>query len=412
MNSLSKICRVLALMPILWLTTCNGRTYSLEEFVVSPVPPADVHPELKQSVPCLNIAQSQATDFMAKEVAGLNLVPLKTNDNCLIGSISQLFLKGDTIIVVDGQKAKRIMLFSKQGKFLRQIGSEGSGPGEYATITTARISPEGIEINDWHTNRFIKYDYEGNVLTAVTFSQTNPHNLYHVGGNQFLAAYSPYHEQWPFALQWLENDSVVASAFPFKLKRNETAASIFALDRDKIGFHIPYSDTIFSIADRRIIPEYTLGLMNCPEVEEFIAKSVAMTAAEKSEFLWTNRHSPPSYVEVFAMDNYLIINHQQQGSVYLSVVDRHTLQCRNYLRGTMTTTPLAIYLPPDLRSASGTTLVGFIDENYPMHLPEKSRELIEKDLSAADRQLLKDYDYGNNNPIVWLMELKQEPGKE
>ena len=395
---------VLALLPILLFAMCKGRPYDLADIMVDPVPKADIYPEVSPNIPCLNITQSEATDFMEKEMASISLVPLETRDDCLIGSISDLYLKGDTIVVVDGQKAKQIMLFNKQGKFLRKIGSVGSGPGEYTTITKARISPIGIEIHDVQSSRFIQYDYEGNVLKEITFHRTIPEHLLYIDSDRFLASYASYYENRPFALQWLENDSVVASAFPFTIKRGEAPASIFRLDRDRIGFHIPYSDTVFSVQGEKIIPEYTFGLMNTLNIQEYLKTSAMMTKTELREYLWTSQHSPPSFFQFYSTVNLLIITHQIQYSVYLSVVDRNTLQIRNYLRGRMK--PLSLYLPPDLRSASGNTLVGFIDENYPLYLPDESREFIEKYFSTEDRQLLQTYDYGNNNPIVWLMELK------
>ena len=372
--------------------------------MVDPVPTPDIQPKVCPNIPQLNISTSEDTDFMEKEVAGMSLVALETREDCLIGSISDLFLKGDTIIVVDGQKAKRIMLFNRQGKLLRQIGNVGSGPGEYSSITQARISPEGIEINDWQTSRFIKYDYEGNVLKEVTFQKNSPSSLYHIGNDHFLATQTPYFERWPFALQWLENDSVVASAFPFTMKRNEVAASIFTLNKNKIGFHIPFSDTIYSISDQMIIPEFTLGVMNSPEVQDYLVMSATMDIKEKSKFLFTDSRAPLAYERFFSTDDHLIITFQKQTSMYLSIIDWSTWTCRNYLRGAIN--PITSYFPTYIKSATGNTLIGFFDEDYPLYLPDESREFIEKHFSPEDRQLLQTYDYGNNNPIVWLMELK------
>ena len=383
---------------------CKGGSYDLADIMVDPVPKADIYPEVSQNIPCLNITQSEATDFMEKEMASISLVPLETREDCLIGSISDLFIKGDTIVVVDGQKAKQIMLFNKQGKFLRKIGNVGSGPGEYAMISQSRISAEVIEILDWQTKRYIKYDYNGDVLKTVTFHTTSPQNLYNIGNDLFLASYAAYHEQWPFALQWLENDSVVASAFPFTLKHDEVAANIFLLDRDKIGFHKPYTDTIYSIVGQQIIPEYTLGIISNSERQAYLEVVTQMDGAEKMDFLWNDKRAPAGFFKFLSMGNLLLITFQKQDSIYLSIVDKDTLQSRNYLLGAVKSGD--VYIPSRIVSATENTIMGYMDEHYLIFLSDKSRKEIEAHYRPEDRQLLQTYDYGNNNPIVWLMELK------
>jgi len=60
----------------------------------------------------------------------IQYIPLETNEECLITSVSQIFTFKDKFIVFDDRQ-KNIYLFETTGKFIRKIGEKGIGPGEY-----------------------------------------------------------------------------------------------------------------------------------------------------------------------------------------------------------------------------------------------------------------------------------------
>lgn len=71
------------------------------------------------------------------------LIPLETNDSSLIGGRGNKIIKRDSCFYVESENA--ILCFNNQGKFLRRIAHQGSGPGEYAEIADFDVvpSPEG-----------------------------------------------------------------------------------------------------------------------------------------------------------------------------------------------------------------------------------------------------------------------------
>ncbi|MCG8309682.1 MAG: 6-bladed beta-propeller, partial [Cytophagales bacterium] len=58
-------------------------------------------------------------------------IPLETNSQSLFKKISQIQLINDNILI---SSTHRLLLFTKKGKFIRQIGKKGKGPGEYLLI--------------------------------------------------------------------------------------------------------------------------------------------------------------------------------------------------------------------------------------------------------------------------------------
>lgn len=395
---------LLAFGSIILLAACSKSTVPDDDIRVNPVPTPSVTITPVASIPLLNLGQSDDTDFLEKEVANLRAIPLETTDDCLIGQITNLFIVGDTLVVVDGDKSKQIFLFDTTGKFLSKISHFGEGPGEYGSITYALVGHEGITIHDWLTASYISYDYSGNVISSSTFHETSPESIMPQNDSTLLTTYASYFEHSPFALQWLEGDSVVATAFPYSIKRSEIAPSMFRLSDSEIGLHIPTVDTIYSITGRQIVPKYKLGLISDDEAQQWRRKTANMNIREKREYRFNGKDVPADFIRVYPMNDAFVITHQKGVTSYISVVDRETLQSCNYLQSCMA--PAALYLPPCILSASGNTLVGFMADDYISMIPDGSRAFIERHFSEQDQEILKNHDYENDNPIVWLMELK------
>lgn len=67
-----------------------------------------------------------------------NIIQLETAKESLIGNIETIIYKPeeDKIIILDSESAKGIFVFDTKGKFLKKIGKEGPGPGEYQSLSS------------------------------------------------------------------------------------------------------------------------------------------------------------------------------------------------------------------------------------------------------------------------------------
>ena len=198
--------------------------------------------------------------------------------------------------------------------------------------------------------------------------------------------------------------NVCTRSCTYKIKRGEIAPSTFQLNNSEIGLYIPTIDTIYSISGRHIEPKYKLGLISDEEAEEWRLKSARMDVIEKIKYKMSGGAMPADFISVYPLTDYLVVTHSTNDARYIGIVNRSTLQSRNYLRNTIE--PYHYFLPPYIMSATGNTLCGYIADDYFLESPDESRERIEKHFSEHDQEILNHYDYKNNNPIVWLMELK------
>ena len=74
--------------------------------------------------------------------SSFSVIPLETNDSCLIGGISKLEFYDGKIFVLDKMHSARLYVFDTQGEYKFAIGKRGSGPNEYMQINDFSIDKE------------------------------------------------------------------------------------------------------------------------------------------------------------------------------------------------------------------------------------------------------------------------------
>lgn len=91
------------------------------------------------------------------EITDVEYIPLATNDTSLIADIDKILYRGGTFYVFD-KLGKKVLLFDRQGNFLKSIHKVGQGPGEYAEPCDMDIDEEGtVYLSDWATQSIIMY---------------------------------------------------------------------------------------------------------------------------------------------------------------------------------------------------------------------------------------------------------------
>ncbi|TKG94472.1 6-bladed beta-propeller [Puteibacter caeruleilacunae] len=86
-------------------------------------------------------------------------IPLETTKESIIGGINRIQVSKDYIIILDRDISSSLFVFSRQGKFIRKISSQGKGPGEYISITDFQ----------YHEEEDRMYIYDGEAETVKIF---------------------------------------------------------------------------------------------------------------------------------------------------------------------------------------------------------------------------------------------------
>lgn len=117
MKSFISITRFFALIFIsLMISSCKGTQDTNEELATIDVKKAYNEP---------------LRDLMLSEIVeDIEYVKLETRPECFIGRPTGYAISEHYVVVYDNT-TKRVLLFTKEGKYLRDIGSQGKGPKEY-----------------------------------------------------------------------------------------------------------------------------------------------------------------------------------------------------------------------------------------------------------------------------------------
>ena len=105
------------------------------------------------------------------EITGeMKKVSLELTDESLIGSVRRIIFQDDKLILFEGITEK-VMLFDLKGKYIRQIGSKGQGPGEYpGLIDIAYDNNEDIIFITSTSNKILCYNTNGVFLRECPIS--------------------------------------------------------------------------------------------------------------------------------------------------------------------------------------------------------------------------------------------------
>jgi len=97
----------------------------------------------------------------------LSYIPLETSPECLIPEISKVEIV-DSYIFVNATKS--LLLFDIDGKFIRQIGSEGRGPEEYLSVSDFCVDKEQDEIYIISAPKLLIFGFNGVLKESVKLS--------------------------------------------------------------------------------------------------------------------------------------------------------------------------------------------------------------------------------------------------
>jgi hypothetical protein len=84
------------------------------------------------------------------------IIPLETNENCLISQINKIEIRNNYIYIKD-DLAKSVFIYDIDGKFINKINAVGQGPGEYVSPSYMTVTDTSIIVVDNPTGKQIEY---------------------------------------------------------------------------------------------------------------------------------------------------------------------------------------------------------------------------------------------------------------
>ncbi|MDR1338797.1 MAG: 6-bladed beta-propeller [Prevotellaceae bacterium] len=102
------------------------------------------------------------TLFTDDMLDSIQIIPLETSSESLIGAVHQMYHVGDKYYI-QSLIQKEILIFSASGKYLGNLSKVGNGPGEYVELRDFKVDDAG-NIYVLGYNELIKYRADGDVV--------------------------------------------------------------------------------------------------------------------------------------------------------------------------------------------------------------------------------------------------------
>lgn len=234
---------LILLSGLLLISACSGNSKNEAESTNS----TTIHVDVKET-----------KTFDISEVADVvRYVPLETHEDALIGKISKLYFKNDSIIVFDREN-KNIFLFDQNGSFVRKIGVKGNGPSEY------------IEFNDVHydaitdklyaferfQNKMFVYSLNGNLDEAIDSNFSFNSFIKSENGYWIYSCFSKNNPDKYHLIYTDERLSMLKSGYlPQKEFVNIADEKCFSEDvENNKYFYYPNSNIIYKLGDNKMDP--------------------------------------------------------------------------------------------------------------------------------------------------------------
>jgi hypothetical protein len=237
----------------------------------------------------LSSVRVQETMVLSQITDSISYIYLEDTEDSFIGQIGNLSVTKNYILISDGV-LQRVLLFNKSGKFLKQIGGKGKGPGEYLTIFACHIDEQESFIYIYTVGDvFLQYSINGFFLRSFKIS------------NGKLLNFKPLKNQIIFTVGFpnsilFENYTFGVSSFNGKiigqyLKRDlpgrvpQTALlsnSCFYTYKDTACFWEYIYDTIYGLSnDLNLVPRWRIKYNNFTRVRPESFNSLESLNQEK-----------------------------------------------------------------------------------------------------------------------------------
>jgi hypothetical protein len=196
----------------------------------------------------------------------ISYIPLETDSLTLISTIKSLDLNDSLLIVNDLNKC---LLFDRKGKFLRQIGRKGKGPGEYNFTQQLEIIDNKILVPCCLPSYINIYDLHGNFLYNVILPvnlipscQRQQSNCFFINDSTFLVQIPNQTGQETFRISVINNKGEVLKNFSNTTFFNRVGkyysttdyASGFYQYEEKIRYKEVLNDTIWQVEENELVP--------------------------------------------------------------------------------------------------------------------------------------------------------------
>lgn len=198
-------------------------------------------------------------------ISEIQLIPLETNDSCLIGQINKILTDKNFYIVHDKDN-NSIFMFDTTGNFMYRIGKVGDGPTEYTQAWDVSLDREKQEVSvlDLSGRKLIKYKYNGDYINSIRINFLFTQHEY-IDSIMVANTFRSYNKHmtsiFGYELVFAQDDQkVIGKALPYNLDLKNSYNTLNPLRKfsDRVYYSDPFKNCIYEIKQTKVFPKYKI----------------------------------------------------------------------------------------------------------------------------------------------------------
>ena len=245
------------------------------------------------------------------------VIALETTDACLIGEVSKIVFRNDTIFVAD-KTTKSLFIFNDKGKYLSKICRTGRARQEYTDLSDVFIANDHILVLDQYQNKVCCYDFNGQFRYA--FDTQEGMRIYESDGMIFVCSLWSENNQWGNHQMVAFNSTGNIVSSYFKMTEADTKLNDYYnyfIPKGNGFEHVqPSTNIVYTYANGKFTPSYKIDFGN---------KVMPVEIAKKGLFYVTPNGLNKSYCfgvdKIEYLDRYRIITSEFNSKYYYLVYD-------------------------------------------------------------------------------------------
>lgn len=225
------------------------------------------------------LLEQKNTIKLSQLATKVEYIQLETNENCLIDNNAKYFFSDGFIFV---RNRDHILKFSSDGKFIKQIGTPGRGPGEINSIHNVSIIPKKklIIIYDVVPHKLLYFNFDGVLIKTVNTPRFREISVMQDGRSIAINQESEASVKYTHLMLDESGDTIsgIESHESWKTSTPKQIGMIgspsfvpFYRYQDKYFLKSMYNDTVYVVNANKIRPGYfiNLGKYQIPEEKRF-----------------------------------------------------------------------------------------------------------------------------------------------
>lgn len=240
---------------------------------------------------------------------------------------SSNYVVGEKYVMVGDSERAHMVLFDRQGKFIRTIGTKGEGPGELIEPREATMDPreEFVFVHDVSLGKLVRFSINGQLINEIGIRELTPARyitgIQFINDNEFvLVNYRPFAPMDGYASLPVfdRNLKHVRDILPREndgnLVINVEPHAVFTVSPERMTFWEPYLDTLYTITpDGSTIPTHVAGFSKGGPDHQFVTTNFN-----------PNLYAENSIVSILDAGQYLHILGRKSNSWFTALYNQKT----------------------------------------------------------------------------------------